>query len=735
VELKTIRDVLERKKNELDDEKDKAEMLAYDLERKERELSQTQEEIMDTRKRLSEEQNALERERMELRLKSENMEHEAHGSVEERIALERELVKLELKEKEITASNKVLSKERNNVENERITLQNEIENIVSAKAGLAAREKAINQRENEMKVRFDEIVNKSGDMAIKEKELEEMARELRRTQESLEKKARILMESEKKLLEKQKLLAENRARMKGAKSHSGGAPYQKEVFGEFGREVVTPIRKTPKQKNTTPDTPMGDQTSQKIHPQGLTASSVALDDDAVDKDLLFEMKAIEDVLAFYSLNDQDETLTHIVKAQEKGLDSKLIWNLKGNIMLKRGEYEKALECYTDALRRDQNFVITLVNMMSLYSQMMRFAEARDLCNKITMLKPKDEKFLIYKALLEARQGLFDEALATIDNLLLDNEKMDVAWNIKAMLLYNVNQSDEALECCETALKNNPNFIPALNNKGVILYEKGKTQEASECFSQAQKILPSGIIKQNLNHSLEKSKQPKGEEESTEIDEEVPLVEDKKDSMAEMLGELGKISEVDESIDEGIDEVIDEMDETAEDLENGNDAADLYMCPSCGAFVSPSAVICEKCGYDFEEEMEEEGSEPEETGDMEPPEKDDSIESEPQIEDDVKDHQDEQDEIEDEHEEEEGKEGVEEVKEEIEEPQMEEVIEKFIQISGVGRSKAIALYEAGFTTFESLKSGPISEIGSVKGIGKTLAKNIKDQLKKKKLSDN
>jgi hypothetical protein len=47
-------------------------------------------------------------------------------------------------------------------------------------------------------------------------------------------------------------------------------------------------------------------------------------------------------------------------------------------------------------------------------------------------------------------------------------------------------------------------------------------------------------------------------------------------------------------------------ETATEDEGG--AADLYMCPSCGAFVSGSASVCIKCGYDFN--AEENGEIPE-----------------------------------------------------------------------------------------------------------------------------
>jgi excinuclease UvrABC nuclease subunit len=66
--------------------------------------------------------------------------------------------------------------------------------------------------------------------------------------------------------------------------------------------------------------------------------------------------------------------------------------------------------------------------------------------------------------------------------------------------------------------------------------------------------------------------------------------------------------------------------------------------------------------------------------------------------------------------------------------VDEVVAKFTKITGLGKSKAIALYEAGYYDYESLRSGSVSDIGKVKGIGNTLAKNIKSQLKKKKFKD-
>ncbi len=56
------------------------------------------------------------------------------------------------------------------------------------------------------------------------------------------------------------------------------------------------------------------------------------------------------------------------------------------------------------------------------------------------------------------------------------------------------------------------------------------------------------------------------------------------------------------------------------------------------------------------------------------------------------------------------------------------------ISGVGKSKAEELYEAGYRSYDSLRKASISDISEVKGIGTSLAKNIKNRLKSKKFKD-
>ncbi len=61
------------------------------------------------------------------------------------------------------------------------------------------------------------------------------------------------------------------------------------------------------------------------------------------------------------------------------------------------------------------------------------------------------------------------------------------------------------------------------------------------------------------------------------------------------------------------------------------------------------------------------------------------------------------------------------------PEMDETVKKFTNIPGIGKSKAIALFEAGYGSVDDLKKTGVKKLAKVNGISKGLAKKIKQHL--------
>jgi tetratricopeptide (TPR) repeat protein len=412
--------------------------------------------------------------------------------------------------------------------------------------------------------------------------------------------------------------------------------------------------------------------------------------------------------------------------------------------------------------------------MSLYYELVRYEESLQLCKKILQLRPSDEKFILTKAMLEARLGQIDEAITTINNLLLDNNKLDVVWNLKGVLLFGMNQNEDALECFDEALKLNSENISALNNKGVILHYNGNFKDALKFFDHASNISSKEKIMQNIEltskkldgseplegppkdtgeldtedeDNLEEEKEPEDEvtesaitEQSESIEEKeeepepeieaptptdlVPNKETDKESATDIFSELGKISETvsEESLLETDSESEEEIIDGSEDTElNEEEDQEIEDHEEETELILPE----HKELKDIKTEIEDTVEEPE------------IVEKEPEVElIDGRTEEQKKEKLKIESELGAQKEGKGKGKQEEDDliPTKDQVIEKFIQISGVGASKAEALYEAGYTSYDSLKAGKTADVGIVKGIGKTLAKNIKDQLKKKKFKD-
>ncbi len=56
-----------------------------------------------------------------------------------------------------------------------------------------------------------------------------------------------------------------------------------------------------------------------------------------------------------------------------------------------------------------------------------------------------------------------------------------------------------------------------------------------------------------------------------------------------------------------------------------------------------------------------------------------------------------------------------------------IIEEFTSLKGVGESKAKALYEAGYNSFEDLNKATVEELSEVKGITEALAEQVLDEV--------
>ena len=134
------------------------------------------------------------------------------------------------------------------------------------------------------------------------------------------------------------------------------------------------------------------------------------------------------------------------------------------------------------------------------------------------------------------------------------------------------------------------------------------------------------------------------------------------------------------------------------LETFKNCKEIFECPSCGEEIEPETATCFVCGIKFVD------SEELETNNQSDPESHDSFKT------------------------------MDGTEEEESDDLKKRAIEKLSKINGIGPSKAQALYDAGFSDYNTLRNAKVSEITQVKGLNKTIAINIKKQLEKNDIKD-
>lgn len=141
-------------------------------------------------------------------------------------------------------------------------------------------------------------------------------------------------------------------------------------------------------------------------------------------------------------------------------------NAKGVILTRQGRYDEALECYRQALQREDNTGIRMNIALTYYLKGER--------------QTADRLFEEVVAQDESYKELFD-FLATVGDA---QEAYDIGVNYLRQ-----KRLEEALEYFNQALAADPQFADALNAKAVVLAHQGRYDEALALGEQAAALLP------------------------------------------------------------------------------------------------------------------------------------------------------------------------------------------------------------------------------------------------------
>jgi tetratricopeptide (TPR) repeat protein len=225
----------------------------------------------------------------------------------------------------------------------------------------------------------------------------------------------------------------------------------------------------------------------------------------------------------HKLGRPDEAIKNYMKAIEDDEKSPLTYNNLGMIYIEKGDYEKALDCFNNAVEFTHSYFSSIPG----YNKNAMLAEAY---NNLSVVQLKLEKYV------EAKQSIMMAITADADNPILyeklgklffkeknynDAIKMykkairlspssEVFYQDLGTLYYFLNDYDNALHYFNKVIKLNPEDSDAYNSIAVIYAKKGADKKALNYFNKALYYDPNNVsIKKNIQKLIKKKlkKQP------------------------------------------------------------------------------------------------------------------------------------------------------------------------------------------------------------------------------------
>jgi len=165
------------------------------------------------------------------------------------------------------------------------------------------------------------------------------------------------------------------------------------------------------------------------------------------------------------------------------------YNNRGFAYRRKGENDRAIADYNEALRLDPKYAIAYNNRGLAYSEKGENDRAIADYNEALRLDPKYAIAYNNRGLAYFRKGENDRAIADYNEALRLNPKYAIASNNRGLAYRSKGENDRAIADYTEALRLDPKFAMAYNNRGVAYSDKGENDRAIADYTEALRLDP------------------------------------------------------------------------------------------------------------------------------------------------------------------------------------------------------------------------------------------------------
>lgn len=165
------------------------------------------------------------------------------------------------------------------------------------------------------------------------------------------------------------------------------------------------------------------------------------------------------------------------------------WNNKGNVLMKLGDIDGALECFNKAIQIKEEYVNARIGKGVALRKKGDWGKAIECFDETLRLQPDNVTAIFAKGCTLLDMNRVGEAVDCFDRALKLNPDYTDAWFEKGNALYTQGNIDDAIACFEKALNIDPDDADAWFQRGNALYKVSNFGAAIKSFDNALKLNP------------------------------------------------------------------------------------------------------------------------------------------------------------------------------------------------------------------------------------------------------
>lgn len=198
----------------------------------------------------------------------------------------------------------------------------------------------------------------------------------------------------------------------------------------------------------------------------------------------------------YKSSDPDLVINNCTRAvasrKLSGKNLAFAFYKRGNAYSQKGDYDRAIQDYDQAIRLNPGHAIAFSNRGVAYARKGDYDRAIQDYNQAIRLDPKHADSFSNRGVAYRRKEDYDRAIQDYDQAIRLNPKHVSAWYNRGNAYRRKGDYDRAIQNYDQAIRLNPKYANAFSNRGVAYARKGDNDRAIQNYDQAIRLNPNYV---------------------------------------------------------------------------------------------------------------------------------------------------------------------------------------------------------------------------------------------------